>query len=78
VDVLVNNAGFSWFGPSAELDTATFDALSPATCAPPTSWWRRSPGMVERVAHIISLDSNGRTGRLPARSVRGDKARSPR
>jgi NAD(P)-dependent dehydrogenase (short-subunit alcohol dehydrogenase family) len=27
VDVLVNNAGFSWFGPTAELDIATFDAL---------------------------------------------------
>jgi NAD(P)-dependent dehydrogenase (short-subunit alcohol dehydrogenase family) len=27
VDVLVNNAGASWFGPTAELDEATFDAL---------------------------------------------------
>jgi NAD(P)-dependent dehydrogenase (short-subunit alcohol dehydrogenase family) len=27
VDVLVNNAGFSWFGPTAELTTDTFDAL---------------------------------------------------
>ena len=27
VDVLVNNAGFSWFGPSAELDAGTFDRL---------------------------------------------------
>ena len=27
VDVLVNNAGFSWFGPTANLDLATFDAL---------------------------------------------------
>jgi NAD(P)-dependent dehydrogenase (short-subunit alcohol dehydrogenase family) len=27
VDVLVNNAGFSWFGPTAELDLSTFDAL---------------------------------------------------
>jgi NAD(P)-dependent dehydrogenase (short-subunit alcohol dehydrogenase family) len=27
VDVLVNNAGFSWFGPSAELDVGTFDRL---------------------------------------------------
>jgi NAD(P)-dependent dehydrogenase (short-subunit alcohol dehydrogenase family) len=27
VDVLVNNAGFSWFGPTAELDVHTFDAL---------------------------------------------------
>jgi NAD(P)-dependent dehydrogenase (short-subunit alcohol dehydrogenase family) len=27
LDVLVNNAGFSWFGPTADLDVATFDAL---------------------------------------------------
>jgi len=27
VDVLVNNAGISWFGPTADLDVATFDAL---------------------------------------------------
>jgi NAD(P)-dependent dehydrogenase (short-subunit alcohol dehydrogenase family) len=26
-DVLVNNAGFSWFGPTADLDPATFDQL---------------------------------------------------
>ena len=27
VDVLVNNAGFSWFGPTAELSADTFDGL---------------------------------------------------
>jgi NAD(P)-dependent dehydrogenase (short-subunit alcohol dehydrogenase family) len=27
VDVLVNNAGFSWFGPTADLDTDTYDAM---------------------------------------------------
>jgi NAD(P)-dependent dehydrogenase (short-subunit alcohol dehydrogenase family) len=27
VDVLINNGGFSWFGPTAELDVATFDTL---------------------------------------------------
>jgi NAD(P)-dependent dehydrogenase (short-subunit alcohol dehydrogenase family) len=27
VDVLVNNAGFSWFGPTADLDPATFDLM---------------------------------------------------
>jgi NAD(P)-dependent dehydrogenase (short-subunit alcohol dehydrogenase family) len=27
IDVLVNNAGFSWFGPTAELDVGTFDAM---------------------------------------------------
>ena len=27
VDVLVNNAGFAWFGPTADLDADTYDAL---------------------------------------------------
>jgi NAD(P)-dependent dehydrogenase (short-subunit alcohol dehydrogenase family) len=27
VEVLVNNAGISWFGPTAELDVATYDSL---------------------------------------------------
>jgi NAD(P)-dependent dehydrogenase (short-subunit alcohol dehydrogenase family) len=27
VDVLVNNAGFSWFGPTADLEADTYDAL---------------------------------------------------
>ena len=27
VDVLVNNAGFSWFGPTADLEPDTYDAL---------------------------------------------------
>jgi NAD(P)-dependent dehydrogenase (short-subunit alcohol dehydrogenase family) len=27
VDVLVNNAGFSWFGPTADLDPAAFDEM---------------------------------------------------
>jgi NAD(P)-dependent dehydrogenase (short-subunit alcohol dehydrogenase family) len=27
IDILVNNAGASWFGPSNELDTATYDQL---------------------------------------------------
>ena len=27
VDVLVNNAGFSWFGPTADLEPATFDQM---------------------------------------------------
>jgi NAD(P)-dependent dehydrogenase (short-subunit alcohol dehydrogenase family) len=35
VDVLVNNAGFSWFGPSAELDVGTFDRLFAANVRAP-------------------------------------------
>jgi NAD(P)-dependent dehydrogenase (short-subunit alcohol dehydrogenase family) len=35
VDVLVNNAGFSWFGPTADLDVATFDGLFAANVRAP-------------------------------------------
>ena len=35
VEVLVNNAGFSWFGPTAELDLATFDRLFAANVRAP-------------------------------------------
>jgi NAD(P)-dependent dehydrogenase (short-subunit alcohol dehydrogenase family) len=35
VDVLVNNAGFSWNGPTAELDVATFDRLFAANVRAP-------------------------------------------
>jgi NAD(P)-dependent dehydrogenase (short-subunit alcohol dehydrogenase family) len=35
VDVLVNNAGFSWFGPTAELDGPTFDRLFAANVRAP-------------------------------------------
>jgi hypothetical protein len=35
VDVLVNNAGFSWIGPTAELDLATFDRLFTANVRAP-------------------------------------------
>ena len=31
--MLVNNAGFSWFGPAADLDVATFDRLFVANVA---------------------------------------------
>jgi NAD(P)-dependent dehydrogenase (short-subunit alcohol dehydrogenase family) len=35
VDVLVNNAGFSWNGPTAELDVATFDRIFAANVRAP-------------------------------------------
>jgi len=35
VDVLINNAGFSWFGPTADLDVATFDRLFAANVRAP-------------------------------------------
>jgi len=65
VDVLVNNAGFSWFGPSAELDTATFDALFASNVRAAYQLVAAlAPGMVERGSgSIISLDSMaGRVG----------------
>jgi NAD(P)-dependent dehydrogenase (short-subunit alcohol dehydrogenase family) len=34
VDILVNNAGTAWFGPTAELDVATFDQLFIANVRP--------------------------------------------
>ena len=34
VDVLVNNAGFSWFGPTADLDVTTFEWLFAANLRP--------------------------------------------
>jgi NAD(P)-dependent dehydrogenase (short-subunit alcohol dehydrogenase family) len=34
-DVLVNNAGFSWFGPTGDLDVATFDQLFAANVRAP-------------------------------------------
>ncbi|MDT7561271.1 MAG: hypothetical protein QOI68_5741 [Pseudonocardiales bacterium] len=65
VDVLVNNAGFSWFGPSAELDTATFDALFASNVRAAYQLVAAlAPGMVKRGSgRIISLDSMaGRVG----------------
>jgi NAD(P)-dependent dehydrogenase (short-subunit alcohol dehydrogenase family) len=35
VDVLINNAGFSWFGPTTALDLATFDRLLAANVRAP-------------------------------------------
>jgi NAD(P)-dependent dehydrogenase (short-subunit alcohol dehydrogenase family) len=35
VDVLVNNAGFAWFGPTADLDMETFDRLFAANVRAP-------------------------------------------
>jgi NAD(P)-dependent dehydrogenase (short-subunit alcohol dehydrogenase family) len=37
VDVLVNNAGFSWFGPTKDLDVVTFDRLFAANVRAPYS-----------------------------------------
>ncbi len=59
VDVLVNNAGMSWFGPSAELDLDTFDKMfSGNVRAPYQLVAALAPGMAARGnGSIISLDS---------------------
>ncbi len=59
VDVLVNNAGASWFGPTAELDEATFDGLFDGNVR--SAYFLVAgiaPGMAERSSgSIISLAS---------------------
>jgi NAD(P)-dependent dehydrogenase (short-subunit alcohol dehydrogenase family) len=59
VDVLVNNAGFSWFGPTADLDTETFDRLFAANVRAAYQLVAAlAPGMAERGSgSVVSLDS---------------------
>ena len=61
VDVLVNNAGFSWFGPTAELDPATFDRMFAANVR--SAYFlvaAIAPRMAERGAgSIINVGSMG-------------------
>lgn len=58
-DVLVNNGGFSWFGPTAKLDTATFDALFASNVRSAYQLVAAlAPGMASRGhGSIVSLDS---------------------
>ncbi|GAA4261601.1 SDR family oxidoreductase [Dactylosporangium darangshiense] len=59
VDVLVNNAGRSWFGPSAELDTATYDTMFDGNVrAAYLLTAALAPGMAERGSgSIVNIDS---------------------
>src|SRR5882757_10226680 len=59
VDVLVNNGGFSWFGPTAELDTATFDELFASNVRSAYLLVAAiAPGMTSRGhGSIVSIDS---------------------
>jgi NAD(P)-dependent dehydrogenase (short-subunit alcohol dehydrogenase family) len=59
VEVLVNNGGFSWFGPTADLDSATFDALFAANVrASYQLVGALVPGMAARGrGSVISVDS---------------------
>jgi NAD(P)-dependent dehydrogenase (short-subunit alcohol dehydrogenase family) len=59
VDILINNAGHSWFGPTAELDAATFDGLFASNVRSAFLLTAAlAPGMAERGnGSIINLDS---------------------
>ncbi|HEY4024074.1 MAG TPA: SDR family oxidoreductase [Pseudonocardiaceae bacterium] len=59
VDVLVNNGGFSWFGPTADLDIATFDALFASNVRAAYQLVAAlAPGMAKRGSgSIVSVDS---------------------
>jgi NAD(P)-dependent dehydrogenase (short-subunit alcohol dehydrogenase family) len=73
VDVLVNNAGMSWFGPSAELDLDTFDKMfSGNVRAPYQLVAALAPGMAARGnGSIISLDSMAGNVGLPGGAAYG-------
>src|SRR6201996_4639061 len=59
VEVLVNNGGISWFGPSAELDTATFDDLFDSNVRAAYQLVAAlAPGMAKRGhGSVVSIDS---------------------
>ena len=59
VDVLVNNAGFSWFGPTAELKPDTFDGLFASNVRAPYFLVAAiAPGMADRGSgSIINISS---------------------
>jgi NAD(P)-dependent dehydrogenase (short-subunit alcohol dehydrogenase family) len=59
VEVLVNNGGFSWFGPTEKLDTDTFDELFASNVRAAYQLVAAlAPGMAERGhGSIISVDS---------------------
>lgn len=73
VDVLVNNGGFSWFGPTAELSTATFDALFASNVRAAYQLVAAlAPGMAARGhGSIISLDSMAGHVGLPGGAAYG-------
>jgi NAD(P)-dependent dehydrogenase (short-subunit alcohol dehydrogenase family) len=59
IDVLVNNGGFSWFGPTADLDPETFDSLFASNLRSAYQLvGALAPGMAARGSgSIISIDS---------------------
>jgi len=73
VDVLVNNAGVTWFGPSASLDEAAFDGLFASNVR--SAYFlvaAVAPGMVERgKGSIINLGSMAAAVGLPGAAAYG-------
>jgi NAD(P)-dependent dehydrogenase (short-subunit alcohol dehydrogenase family) len=59
VDVLINNGGFSWFGPTPDLDTTTFDSLFASNVRSAYQLVAAlAPGMAKRgYGSIVSVDS---------------------
>jgi NAD(P)-dependent dehydrogenase (short-subunit alcohol dehydrogenase family) len=73
VDVLVNNAGISWFGPTGELDVATFDQLFAANVRAPFFLVAAlAPGMVARGrGSIINIGSQAGQIGMPGGAAYG-------
>jgi NAD(P)-dependent dehydrogenase (short-subunit alcohol dehydrogenase family) len=73
VEVLVNNAGFSWFGPTDQLDDATFDALFAANVRGAYRLVAAlAPAMAQRGhGSIVSVDSMAGHVGLPGAAAYG-------
>ena len=73
VDVLVNNGGFSWFGPTADLDASTYDALWATNVRGAYQLVAAlAPKMAERGSgSIVSLDSMAGHVGLPGGAAYG-------
>jgi NAD(P)-dependent dehydrogenase (short-subunit alcohol dehydrogenase family) len=69
VDVLVNNAGFSWFGPTPELKPAHFDALFASDVRPA----RLHPGSCRRSDHRARQYHHHGTGSPACRNRRANR-----
>lgn len=77
VDILINNAGFAWYGPTNELDAKTFDRLFAANVrAPYFLVARLAPEMAKRGSgSIINIGSRaGRIGRAGGAAYSATKA----
>jgi NAD(P)-dependent dehydrogenase (short-subunit alcohol dehydrogenase family) len=77
VDVLVNNGGFSWFGPTADLDDATFDDMFAANVRASYQFTAAlAPAMAARGGGVIvNIDSMaGRVGLVGGAAYSATKA----